>query len=570
MKANAVFGPLFAPFARLHRNVRLQTKITVPLLCLLLVSSSIVGGVFYYQAKQVIISQMEARLESETEKIREKIALMKFTFAADEKTYKKRLQYELRQQQAALAQKGLAIQQFMVREGRFEPLENITKQSIDFPAELGIEIQEQRFGVTHVDVGGTVHTLAYTHSPEENFIYVIAVKQEQYLAPLVQTGRFIAFTITASLLLSLMLCWLIVRGITAPFQALIGKMRQVSAGDLTQRTDLDHEGPEIRSIADSFNHMVAQMAEIVNQIKQMITQLNRDGYDIRHAAEEAGERSSLLALRLETVNRGVEETASSTATASSSFQRMKADMDEMLSAITSVLSSGQDMEKVAQHGQERIDELTAMIRRFSQTYEQLDMRMTALHDQSESIGSVVSLIQNIAKQTKMLALNATIEAARAGQYGRGFAVVADEVAKLAGESEKATVEIAKIVRSIQAETYSVSAETTQASEQLQESMTKLSEAENAFLQLRRAIDRTATELEAASSDLSNISRDLGEVDAALETFVAISQETKTSTEEMLHTSREQLSSIEKSRKLANELLAQSGRLHELSNQFHVG
>jgi len=62
---------------------------------------------------------------------------------------------------------------------------------------------------------------------------------------------------------------------------------------------------------------------------------------------------------------------------------------------------------------------------------------------------VVGLIQAIAGQTNLLALNATIEAARAGEAGRGFAVVASEVKSLAGQTAKATEEIAGQVGAIQ-------------------------------------------------------------------------------------------------------------------------
>ena len=76
----------------------------------------------------------------------------------------------------------------------------------------------------------------------------------------------------------------------------------------------------------------------------------------------------------------------------------------------------------------------------------------ALAERSQRIGEVLGLISNIASQTNLLALNATIEAARAGEAGRGFAVVAAEVKALAGQTAKATDEIAHQITQIQAAT----------------------------------------------------------------------------------------------------------------------
>lgn len=567
MKTQTIFTTLLSPFSRLHNRTRLRTKMIVPLLGILLAASGIIGGTFYMQAKKMIVTQMEARLDSETEKIIEKISLMKFMFAADETTYRKRLEFELGQQRDSLAQEGLAVQQFVVRNGAFHPIENVTRSPITIPEEIAAQFEAERFGVLHLPVNGIVHTLAFTHSSEENEIYVLDVLQDQYLGPLHQTTRLILLTIAGSLVLSAVLCWFIIKGITAPFSSMIKGMEQVSLGDLTQRLHMQEEGPEIRAISDSFNHMVTQMAQIIREIQKMTVELGQGGSLLRQNANDTSELSSLLAVRLETVNKGVEQTAASTETASNVYQDMKKSIDELFLRINSVLQAGQQMEEVTKAGHERISELASTISIFIQTFSQLDNRMAHLRLQSESIGQVVLLISGIAKQTKLLAMNAAIEAARAGEYGRGFAVVADEVTKLATESEKSTVQITNMMALVQNETHAISGESALASAQLQQSKVKLSEAESAFRHMRDAVDQTTGELHATHTGLEQISNGLAEVDQSLDTFIAISQETKSSTEEMWQASREQLSSIERSLQLADDLLLLSQRLHGISETF---
>src|SRR3954465_1300982 len=76
-------------------------------------------------------------------------------------------------------------------------------------------------------------------------------------------------------------------------------------------------------------------------------------------------------------------------------------------------------------------------------------RITALSQAAGRIGDVVKLITGIAEQTNLLALNATIEAARAGEAGRGFAAVARGGKALAGQTSRATEEIAAQIAGMQ-------------------------------------------------------------------------------------------------------------------------
>ncbi|MBO8164036.1 MAG: HAMP domain-containing protein [Brevibacillus sp.] len=554
---------------RLHQRVPLSVKITIPFLVIILVSVSTIGWLFYSQAKSNVVSLVETRLLSETKKVTEKISLLKFVLAADEQQYTKRLTYELRQLQADLAQQNLSVHQFVVKNRSFQPIEKITRGEIPFSNELAKAIEQTRSGATHAEVTGTVYTLAFSPSPEEHFIYVLAVAQEEYLAPLHKTASLILWAVIVSLLISLLFGFFVVRNVTKPFRILIEHMKIVSAGNLTERTDLQKEGPELRWIAASFNFMIEQMSQMIREIKRMISELQEGGEQMQQSADEAKQRSTQLFSHVETVNQGVEKTAASTQAAAASFAQMKEAIDQLFDSIRVVISSSEEMKHVSQHGQQQLDEVTSMIRQFALILKRLEEKMDKLNEHSYSIGQVVDMIQNVSKQTKLLALNASIEAVRAGQAGRGFAVVAHEIGVLADESQKAALDIAELIQRIQGEVALVADQTKEAARHLPESHRRVETTEQAFSRLRQTVDETNDRMDTISQGLSHLFRTLTDVDQTLQSFVTISQETLRCTAEMTNASKTQLDAINKSKHLADHLIQLSGRLDEMSQRFTV-
>ncbi|AFZ11028.1 methyl-accepting chemotaxis sensory transducer [Crinalium epipsammum PCC 9333] len=80
---------------------------------------------------------------------------------------------------------------------------------------------------------------------------------------------------------------------------------------------------------------------------------------------------------------------------------------------------------------------------------QIAEQILRLSEQTHQIGSISTLVSELANQTNMLALNAAVEAVRAGEHGKGFAVVASEIRKLADQSKKSAERINGLVMDIQ-------------------------------------------------------------------------------------------------------------------------
>ena len=199
--------------------------------------------------------------------------------------------------------------------------------------------------------------------------------------------------------------------ICAPLEKLVSFSQYVSAGDFRQKIEIRQQD-EIGRLADAFQKMIAQLTDVLGQVKSAADNVN--------SSSQSMSASALL------MSQGVTKQAVSSEEASSS-------MEEMLTNIRQNSENALQTEQIAiaaaedaQAGGQAVGETVRSI---------------------QEIAKKISLIEDITHQTRMLSLNATIEAARAQEYGKGFAVVAAEVRSLAQRSQDAAAEIRELANS---------------------------------------------------------------------------------------------------------------------------
>lgn len=245
----------------------------------------------------------------------------------------------------------------------------------------------------------------------------------------------------AALVLGATVFWL-GRALSRPLDAVVRAIQQLASGEADLCLRLPAKGDdELATLAREFNHFLSAMADLVFEIKGTSLALQKTSSDLK-------DESSTSGLTVDAQRDEVAQLATA-------MQQMAATIEEVAgNAGQAAQASGEGDQAVAR-GQATVSRLVEAIHQEAQTLEHVSGLATQLDEASQSIGTIVAVINNIADQTNLLALNAAIESARAGEQGRGFAVVAGEVRALAQRTHISTEQVNSSVNLIQARTRTV-------------------------------------------------------------------------------------------------------------------
>lgn len=361
-----------------------------------------------------------------------------------------------------------------------------------------------------------------------NYVQGIMNKgQDDNDATVAGVEKMIVISNVIGLILALIIAFSFARSLSFRLGIMAEIADKIASKDLTVPEVKIRAEDEIGELGKSFNRMLVNLKQVVEEIDASSTQVAGAAQQIAASTEEMAS--------------GIQEQTGQTELASQLIEEIASATEEVSASCESAAATADETHKTAVTGGNAVAKAVGGM-------EMINRNVNKLGEYSKQVGEIVDIIDEIAGQTKLLALNAAIEAARAGEHGKGFAVVAEEVRTLAEQSGSATKQIAKLIADIQEGTEHAISSVREGSE-------LTNQAGDAFTSIAELIQKT--------NQMTN------EIATAVEEQASHSQEAVNAIQAISAAAEENSAGAEETAASATELANTAERLQKVVKQFKV-
>ncbi|NPV53707.1 MAG: HAMP domain-containing protein [Firmicutes bacterium] len=485
-----------------------------------------------------------------------------------------------------------------------------------------------RYSLSPGGTGGAGSEMMLVHAPVPNTSWSLALTVPEH--EITHEARKLASSslmlVVVGLLATFIVVLLLTSAVARPILAIKDQLAAIAAGggDLTKEIRVK-SSDETGQLAGAFNQFVGSLRGIIRQSMDIAGRVAASGEQLSASMDEAVKSTQQIAASIEQVAkgateqsaaaqatsgatsemggaiaqiaRGAEEQAAGASEAVAVVEDMVENIHRAVSMIQEAAAAASANDRSAAAGSEAVSKVVANMSGIEKVVADAASRINQLGEQSQQIGTIIEVIDDIAERTNLLALNAAIEAARAGEHGRGFAVVADEVRKLAERSSRATKEIAGLLSHITGgiqdavkamvkgteEVRNGSALARDAGKALEAILDVTAKGQKSLEQVAafteglnegasrvsKAVDRIASIARANLEATRAMARNSERVEQDIANIAAISEESAAAAEEVSASVAEMTASINEVAAAAKSLAQLSEELRAVANQFTV-
>lgn len=292
---------------------------------------------------------------------------------------------------------------------------------------------------------------------------------------------------------------------------------KIATGDLRQSLAIGGND-EMSKLGKDLNIMTDSLATVAKQITDACQNMVSSLEEVKQAVDV---QSS-----------GATQQASSINEITASLSQIEKSANQTMDKAKTLGDAAERTREKGQQGLEAVEQSILGMKAVRDKVQTIAQTILDLSMQTQQVGEITAVVNNLAQQSKMLALNASIEAAKAGEAGKGFAVVATEVKSLAEQSEQSTSQVQKILEDIRLATEKAVMVTEEGTKGVDQGTTLVEQTGEIVRSLSDVISETtlaSQQIEAAvkqeSVGIEQITAGMNEINQVTTSFVASANQT---------------------------------------------
>lgn len=290
----------------------------------------------------------------------------------------------------------------------------------------------------------------------------------------------------------------IAKNISGPIVQAVSIAQRVSSGDLTATVVVNQ--------SDELGLLQQAMQEMIAKLKNMIEHISSSAAQQAIASQELSSITELTNTNVARQHQATEQVATA-------INEMSESIDDVTKNTSEASDAADTSTKLVNISTIAVNETIKQILQLSDDITKSKSLIDDVQTGTADIANILVTIKGIADQTNLLALNAAIEAARAGEQGRGFAVVADEVRNLAQNTQNSTVEIEKMIKSLEINVSAATESMIAGTEQAQLIVDKTNEVTHSLAEVQSSVSMISDmniQISTATQQQSTVARDINQ------------------------------------------------------------
>lgn len=571
-----------------HFNLR--EKIMVAITVLLVLSVSVIGCIFYFQSRNMVIQSMGTQALRIAEGAVQMIESSQYKELLENGNEEHPYYILLREELNELRERtGLMYLYTMQKTGDdyfygvdgmpFDAQEKVAafgqKESPENISKYMDEALEGRSVVGDLmnteEWGYLLSVYTPIKGPEGEILGILGadIPAEQVYSLI---GR--NFLVTPIILLGVLLGGIMVasgiaRGVSRPLETLAEKSDAVKNGDLSIEYDTMQRRDEIGRLYVSFGEMVQNLRSLVFTIQKRYEQLVGGVKVLYDSIGTIDQSFESISSSVQDMAQGSKEQLENLSYAVEEMGFMVDKVREVEKQSMTVRDLSTDAEEKAGNGRAVLQETRSQVEAIDHHAAQSAAIIRSLEAKITEVTQFISMISHIAQQTNLLALNAAIESARAGEAGRGFAVVAQEIRSLAEDSATNAQKVAHTIVEIQQESNRAVAAMEETVQEVHSGVEAIFKADIQFEDVVQANRRVSENSAAVAEAIRSVSHIFTQVEQGMSGVSAVSQHANAAAEEVAALVKHEFFNVQKIEEKCKELAQMADDLRTEIQMFRI-